>query len=60
MGSIRLPVMVTLLGFGAVGFGIVFYGVVFFVLWKFYRMFSKINDNLAGIRRAMERPRANV
>ena len=29
--------------------------VVFFTVWKFYRMLSSINENLAGIRRAIER-----
>jgi len=34
--------------------GLLFYGLVFFCIWKFYAMLSKINDNMAGIRRAFE------
>jgi len=30
------------------------YGLMFFVLWKFYELLTKISDNLAGIRRAIE------
>jgi uncharacterized membrane protein len=36
-------------------FGLVVYCVVFFCVWKFYQILSKINDNVAGIRRAVER-----
>jgi hypothetical protein len=39
--------------------GLFFYGlmffVIFFVIWKFYQILSKINDNIAGIRQALER-----
>jgi hypothetical protein len=34
--------------------GVAVYGFMFFVLWKFYQVFSNINQNLAGIRRAIE------
>jgi len=29
--------------------------VTFFVIWKFYQILSKINDNIAGIRQGLER-----
>jgi hypothetical protein len=32
---------------------LLFYGLIFFCIWKFYQMLSNINNNLAGIRRAM-------
>jgi hypothetical protein len=42
--------------FGFIGFfGLVVYGIIFFCVWKFYQMLSKINDNIAGIRHAVER-----
>jgi uncharacterized membrane protein len=31
------------------------YGVSFFVIWKFYRILSRMNDNLSGIREAIDR-----
>ncbi len=31
------------------------YGLLFFVVWKFYQVLSRMNDNLTGIRRALER-----
>ena len=34
--------------------GLLFYGAIFFCVWKFYELVSKINDNLAGIREALE------
>jgi hypothetical protein len=38
---------------------LLFYGLMFFgtcfVIWKFYQVLSKINDNIAGIRQALER-----
>jgi hypothetical protein len=34
--------------------GLLFCGVVFFGIWKFYKLLSKMNDNLVGIRRAVE------
>ena len=41
------------------GLGLLFYGLMFavilFVIWKFYQILSKINDNIAGIRQALER-----
>jgi hypothetical protein len=36
-------------------FGIIFYGAIFFCVWKFYQILSKINDNITGIRQALER-----
>jgi hypothetical protein len=33
------------------------WGIPIFCIWKFYQMLSKINDNVAGIRRAVERNR---
>jgi hypothetical protein len=51
MRSIGLPELLVLLG-GAVG--VAFYGFIFFVLWKFYQMFGKINENIAGIRHVLE------
>jgi hypothetical protein len=32
-----------------------FYGFILVCLWKFYQIISKINDNLTGIRQAVER-----
>jgi len=49
MDSLGFPgVFVLLLSIG-------FYALVFFVLWKFYQIFSKINDNVAGIRQVLNR-----
>jgi hypothetical protein len=31
------------------------YGVAIFVVWKFYQILARMNDNLSGIRRAVER-----
>ena len=31
------------------------YGVMIYCVWKFYGLLSKINDNVAGIREAIER-----
>jgi hypothetical protein len=31
------------------------YGLVLFVVWKFYNVLSRMNDNLTGIRQALER-----
>lgn len=52
MRSIGLPEV--LVAFGGI-VAVVFYGFVFFVLWKFYQTFSKINENIAGIRQVLER-----
>ena len=52
MSSIGLPELLVALG-SIVAF--VFYGAVFFVLWKFYQVLSKINENIAGIKLAIER-----
>jgi hypothetical protein len=42
------------LGFGLFLYGLMFFGILF-VIWKFYQILSKINDNIAGIRQALER-----
>ena len=42
------------ISFDVVIFPVVLY-IVFFVLWKFYQMFGKINENIAGIKRALEK-----
>ena len=31
-----------------------FYGLIFFCIWKFYQVLSRINENLVGIRQALE------
>ena len=36
-------------------FMLVIYGFVFWVVWKFYEVLAKMNENLDGIRRVMER-----
>jgi hypothetical protein len=36
-------------------FGLVVYAIIFFCVWKFYQILSKINDNIVGIRIAVER-----
>ncbi|HEY1493765.1 MAG TPA: hypothetical protein VGF49_04450 [Candidatus Solibacter sp.] len=51
MRSVGLPELMVALG-GIVAIG--FYGVMFFVLWKFYQVLSNINQNIAGIKRAIE------
>lgn len=58
MRSIGFPEMLAVLGMGVIG-GLAFYGVIFFSLWKFYQMFSKINENIAGIRRTLEMNRTS-
>ena len=35
--------------------GLCVYAVMFFVVWKFYQLLGKINENIAGIRQVMER-----
>ena len=51
--------LVGLVGFPMIALVLFFYGlmffVIFFVIWKFYQILSKINDNIAGIRQALER-----
>jgi hypothetical protein len=41
---------------------LLYFAAVIFCVWKFYEMLSRINDNLAGIRRAIDdaRPKAPV
>jgi len=31
------------------------FAIILFCVWKFYQMLLRINDNLAGIRHAVER-----
>jgi hypothetical protein len=52
MTSIGFPELLLVFG-GLIGFA--FYAVIFFILWKFYQMFVKINDNIAGIGQPLER-----
>lgn len=52
MHSIALPELVASVPITVIA--LLFSGVVFFSIWKFYRMLSKINENLVGIRRAVE------
>jgi hypothetical protein len=52
MRSIGLPELLVVFG-GLVGFA--FYGIIFFILWKFYHMFGKVHDNIAGIKQVLER-----
>lgn len=40
--------------FGCV-IGIGFYALLSFALWKFSQTFSKINENIAGIRQVLDR-----
>jgi hypothetical protein len=49
MGSLGLPelLMIPLAFF--------IYGVTFWIIWKFYQALSGIHENIAGIRRAIER-----
>jgi hypothetical protein len=54
MGSLGFPEVVVLLFGGVMGIG--FYALLFFVLWKFYQIFSKINENIAKIRQVLDRP----
>jgi hypothetical protein len=35
-------------------FMLVVYGFLGFVIWKFYCLFANINENLEGIRRAIQ------
>jgi hypothetical protein len=51
MPSIGLPEVLVALGSIV---GVVFYGVIYYAIWKFYQMFSTMNENIAGIRRALE------
>jgi hypothetical protein len=50
VGLVGFPMIVLVLFF----YGLMFF-VIFFVIWKFYQILSKINDNIAGIRQALER-----
>jgi len=50
--------MVSFLMVPALLYGALYIVAVFFCVWKFYQMLSKINDNLAGIERAISDARA--
>lgn len=50
VGLVGFPMIVLVLFFH----GLMFF-VIFFVVWKFYQILSKVNDNIAGIRQALER-----
>jgi hypothetical protein len=52
MGSIGLPELLVMFG---VLFGSAFCGFVALVLWRFYQIFGKINENIAGIRLALKK-----
>jgi uncharacterized membrane protein len=52
MGSPAIP----MLFFGLLLYGLMIGGIIY-VIWKFYQILSKINDNIAGIRQALERER---
>jgi hypothetical protein len=41
-------------GLGGLFFIVIVYAFPIFGIWKFYQMLSKINDNIAGIKRAIE------
>lgn len=53
MRSLGFPELVVALFGGVIGVG--FYALLFFALWKFYQIFSKINENIAGIRQVLDR-----
>jgi len=42
------------LGVGFILYGLMFF-LIFFIVWKFYQVLSRINDNIAGIRQVLER-----
>jgi hypothetical protein len=35
-------------------FMLALYGFLFWIVWKFYSVLSRMNENLTGIRRALE------
>ena len=37
-----------------------FYALVAFVLWKFYQIFSKINENIAALRQVLHADRLDA
>lgn len=49
MGAVAFPEMFFIL------FMLFVYGAGIFVVWKFYQILSRMNDNLSGIRQAIER-----
>jgi hypothetical protein len=49
MNNIGLPEIVVML------MSVAIYGLILLCVWKFYQLLSKINDNLSGIRQAIER-----
>lgn len=38
-----------LIAFFALVMGVAYYGILIYVVWKFYQMLSKINDNVVAI-----------
>lgn len=54
MRSLGFPELLVVALFGGV-IGVGFYALLFFALWKFYQIFSKINENIAGIRQVLDR-----
>jgi hypothetical protein len=46
--------MLNSMGLGGLFFIVIVYAFPIFGIWKFYQMLSKINDNIAGMRRAVE------
>ncbi len=51
--TIGLPELFALVPIALLYIG--FYVLIFFSIWKFYKLFSRVNDNLAAIREAIER-----
>ena len=41
--------------FLAVMFGLCFYVLIGYIVWKFYSLLTRMNQNLEGIRREIER-----
>lgn len=50
MHSIGPPELFAMVGV----IGLLVCGVIFVCIWKFYRLLSKMNDNLVGIKWAVE------
>jgi|HubBroStandDraft_4_1064222.scaffolds.fasta_scaffold107069_2 hypothetical protein len=50
---------IPMLFFGLLLYGLMFFGIIY-VVWKFYRILSKINDNIAGVKQALERERPDT
>jgi hypothetical protein len=45
----------TLTGFLTALFMLAMYAIMFWVIWKFYYVLARMNENLNGIRQALER-----